>query len=148
MKLNLGCSNQLLSGYQNVDICLPADKIADLSKYWPWDDNSVDEIRAYDIIEHLPNKIHTVNEAWRVLKPGGIFDIIVPTTDGRGAFQDPQHISFWNLNSFQYYCKGVAEYERFHVAYGIKCCYSIISKEESVWPIKVTKLHIALRAEK
>ena len=28
-----------------------------------------------------------------------------PSTDGRGAFQDPTHVSFWNSNSFWYYTK-------------------------------------------
>ena len=31
--------------------------------------------------------------------------IEVPSTDGRGAFQDPTHVSFWNSNSFWYYTK-------------------------------------------
>ena len=28
-----------------------------------------------------------------------------PSTDGRGAFQDPTHVSFWNSNSFWYYTR-------------------------------------------
>ena len=27
----------------------------------------------------------------------------IPSTDGRGAFQDPTHVSYWNENSFLYY---------------------------------------------
>jgi hypothetical protein len=30
---------------------------------------------------------------------------ITPSTDGRGAFQDPTHVSFWNSNSFWYYTR-------------------------------------------
>ena len=44
-----------------------------------------------------------MNEAYRVLAPGGWLFIDVPSTDGRGAFQDPGHVSFWNENSFWYY---------------------------------------------
>ena len=29
--------------------------------------------------------------------------IEVPSTDGRGAWQDPTHVSFWNEHSFWYY---------------------------------------------
>ena len=148
MKLNLGCSDQLLPGYVNVDICPPADKIADLNKDWPWEDNSIDEIRAYDIIEHLPDKIHTMNEAWRVLKPGGTLEICVPTTEGRGAWQDPQHCSYWNRGSFLYHTKGIPEYERFHVAYGIKGGFVVVSEQESEYPGKVWKLKIVLAAVK
>ncbi len=40
-----------------------------------------------------------------MLAPGGFFLIRVPSTDGRGAFQDPTHVSFWNQNSFWYYTR-------------------------------------------
>jgi len=36
------------------------------------------------------------------LNPGWAF-IEIPSTDGRGAFQDPTHVSYWNENSFLYY---------------------------------------------
>lgn len=48
---------------------------------------------------------HTMNEAWRVLGHKGLLEVWVPSTDGRGAFQDPTHVSFWNQNSFAYYSK-------------------------------------------
>lgn len=38
-----------------------------------------------------------------MLAPGGWAFIQVPSTDGRGAFQDPTHVSYWNENSFLYY---------------------------------------------
>ena len=105
VRINLGCNKHAKPGYINVDLedYPGVDITCDLNKAWPWDDNSVDEIVAYDLVEHLPNAIHTMNEAWRILKPGGIFEILVPSTDYRGAFQDPTHVSFWNENSFLYY---------------------------------------------
>jgi hypothetical protein len=42
-------------------------------------------------------------EIHRVLAPGGWAFIEVPSTDGRGAFQDPTHVSYWNENCFLYY---------------------------------------------
>lgn len=69
------------------------------------EDNSVGVIRAFDAIEHLRSPIHTMNEAYRVLAPGGFLFISVPSTDGRGAFQDPTHVSFWTENSFWYYTR-------------------------------------------
>lgn len=68
-------------------------------------DNSVGVLRAFDAIEHLKSPIHTMNESYRVLAPGGFLFIQVPSTDGRGAFQDPTHVSFWNENSFWYYTR-------------------------------------------
>lgn len=155
-KLNLGCSDDLWPGYINVDrvypdrSCAVRDdfQIADLSRSWGWADSSVEHIRAHDIIEHLPDKIHTMNEAWRVLVRGGTFEIAVPTTDGPGAWQDPTHVSFWNRNSFMYFEAGNPHLVRFGRAYGIKCAYRILQEQlEQVFD-GVTKLTITLVAVK
>lgn len=90
------------SGYESIDK-RNADIICDLDHRWDLEDNSVGFLRAFDAIEHLRDPIHTMMEAYRVLTHGGVFHIAVPSTDGRGAFQDPTHISFWNENSFWYY---------------------------------------------
>lgn len=148
MKLNLGCSDRHIDGYVNVDIVPPADKICDLSQIWPWDDNSVDSILAHDIIEHLPDKIRTMNEIWRVLKPGGRIDIDIPTTDGRGAFQDPTHVSYWNRNSFYYYTDKDPHRERFGKAYGVVARFKVIESAETDYPDNITKLRIILEAVK
>ncbi len=70
-------------------------------------DNSVGFVRACDFLEHIPlgKVVHVMNEIWRVLAPGGLFYSCTPSTDGRGAFQDPTHCSWWNSNSFWYYCQ-------------------------------------------
>ena len=80
IKLNLGCGNDLRQGYVNSD--LYNDK-ADLkldSSDLPYDDNSVDEILAYHIIEHFPYRkaLATIGEWHRVLKPGGRLRIETP----------------------------------------------------------------------
>lgn len=95
----------LCGGINNREGYTPLDKTLghDLDGRWPLEDNSVGVLRAMDAIEHLKDAIHTMNEAYRVLAPGGFFLIQVPSTDGRGAFQDPTHVSFWNQNSFWYY---------------------------------------------
>jgi len=121
LRLNLGSSGEdVISGFVNVDkFPSPGVEVADLSTAWPWPDNSVAHVRALDIIEHLPDKILTMNELWRVLVPGGTAEIEVPTTDGSGAFQDPTHVSFWNRRSFLYYEAGTLHRERFAPSYGI-----------------------------
>jgi SAM-dependent methyltransferase len=60
-------------------------------------------IRAYDFFEHVADKIGLINEIYRLLAPGGILISRTPSTDGRGAFQDPTHVAFYNQNSFWYY---------------------------------------------
>ena len=60
-------------------------------------------IRAVDFLEHVPDKVAVFNELYRVLAPNGLLLSLTPSTDGRGAFQDPTHVAFYNENSFWYY---------------------------------------------
>jgi O-antigen biosynthesis protein len=100
--LELGGRLNAKEGFETVDL-RDANIIANLDERWPFEDNSVGCVRAFDVFEHLKNPIHTIMELYRVLAPGGYALIQVPSTDGRGAFQDPTHVSFWNENSFAYY---------------------------------------------
>ncbi len=102
LKVELGGRMNAKSGYTTVDL-RDAHINRDLNKRWPFEDGSVGVVRAFDVFEHLKDPIHTMEELHRVLAPGGYAIIQVPSTDGRGAFQDPTHVSFWNENSFKYY---------------------------------------------
>ena len=70
-------------------------------------DNSLGYIKAYDFLQLVPsNKVkQLIEEIYRVLIPGGWFLTSVPSTDGRGAFQDIRHKSYWNDNSWWYWTK-------------------------------------------
>ena len=100
--LEVGGRMNAKTGYETVDL-KDADVITDLNQPWPFADSSVGIIRSMDVFEHLTDSIHTMKEVSRVLAPGGFLFCQVPSTDGRGAFQDPTHKSFWNINSFKYY---------------------------------------------
>lgn len=107
IRLNLGC------GYRHIKDCINVDNrsetnpdlICDVIEGLPYKDSSVDYVRAQDFLEHIPigKTVGVVTEIWRALKPGGLFVSLTPSTDGRGAFQDPTHVSFWNINSWLYY---------------------------------------------
>lgn len=103
-KLDLCGAISKPDGYESVDIH-NADIVCNLDEPWPFEDGSIGLIRAHDAIEHLRNPIHTMKEAYRCLAPNGWFLTQTPSTDGRGAFQDPTHVSFFNSNSFWYYTK-------------------------------------------
>jgi len=90
-------------GYVTVDLRENADFVCDLNDGIPLPDNSVGVLNASHIIEHLHDKTKIMSEIHRVLAHGGWAFIEVPSTDGRGAFQDPTHVSYWNENSFLYY---------------------------------------------
>ena len=103
--LDLGGRFNAASGFQTADIKPPATWVADLSKPWQWPDNTFSVIRAYDFLEHIKDQQHVMSEIHRVLVPGGFLMSSTPSTDGRGAFQDPTHVSFWNENSFWYWTR-------------------------------------------
>jgi hypothetical protein len=110
----IGCPE----GYQSIDL-LDADLVHDVTQGLPFEDSSVGVLRAYDFLEHVPpaRVVAVMNEIHRVLVPGGWLLSRTPSTDGRGAFQDPTHVSFWNENSFWYYTK--KDLARF--VHGITC---------------------------
>jgi len=110
MKLNLGCGYQKRSSFINLDKNpdVEPDLICDVTKGLPYEDNTADEVLAFDFLEHIPpDKVtFVIDEIYRVLKPGGLFEHFTPSTDGRGAFEHPDHASFWNINSWKYYANG------------------------------------------
>ena len=110
IRLNLGSAGMRFPGVYGFDRMLindpdghRVDCVCNLEDDWPIKDNSVDELLARHCFKHLSNPTHTMKELYRVLKPGGTVALVVPSTNGMGAFQDPDHKSFWNLNSFIYY---------------------------------------------
>jgi hypothetical protein len=138
LRLNLGACDRKFPGFLSVDIVPPADFIADLTEPWPWPDSSVEEVAAFDVFEHLPNKRQTMNELWRVLQHGGLATIEVPTIRGVGACCDPTHVSFWSAGDFEYYEKGNFARERFRNSeyYGVKADFRIIDMQQSVYKNK------------
>jgi len=102
MKVDIGGGLYPRSGYVTIDQ-EGADITCDLNDGIPLPDNSVGVLNASHVLEHLRDPIKSMREIHRVLAHGGWAMIEVPSTDGRGAFQDPTHVSFWNEHSFWYY---------------------------------------------
>lgn len=75
MKLNLGCGIKREEGYMNVDLdrSSGADIITNVSNLGFIGDSSVEEIKAYHLIEHLTERefLDALLEWFRVLHPGG-----------------------------------------------------------------------------
>jgi SAM-dependent methyltransferase len=104
LRIDLGGALDCPPGYTPVDRNPgPGVLVADLEGRWPMADSSVGILRAHDALEHFKDPVHTMNEAHRVLAPGGFFMISVPSTSGKGAWCDPTHKSWWNDLSFRYY---------------------------------------------
>lgn len=126
MKIDLGCGRRKKEGFFGID-CQKldgVDLVCDCNEIIPLPDNIATEVNASDFLEHINNdkRIHIISEIWRILKPDGLFYSFTPSTDGRGAFQDPTHYSFWNENSFWYFV-----YDNCRRLYDIKPKFEIIS---------------------
>ena len=67
--------------------------------------NSIGLIVAEDALQLYKDSESVMLKIWNILADGGMLLSNTPSTDGRGAWQDPKHISFWNSNSFWYYTK-------------------------------------------
>jgi predicted SAM-dependent methyltransferase len=82
MKLNIGCGKQYLPGYINVDLFenVIADRISPADSLDFVEDNSVDEISSFHLIEHLGLvKTYKTLSHWALkLKPGGKLCIETP----------------------------------------------------------------------
>jgi SAM-dependent methyltransferase len=91
-------------GFLSIDL-ENGDIYADLDEGIPLPNNSVGVVRAFDALEHIKDKQKIMAEIHRVLIPGGMLISQTPSTDGRGAWQDPTHVSFWNENSFWYWTR-------------------------------------------
>ena len=105
-RLNLGCGNEVLDGFVNVDIHgRPGiDVVHDLTKFpWPLPDNHFDEVRFQNVLEHLPDTIRTIEEMWRVCAPNAAVDIRVPYWNSRWAWMDPQHVRPFHECTFDFF---------------------------------------------
>ena len=131
---------------------------ADLALPWPWEDSSVEEIYAADIFEHIGDcshwstdcqrcqqkfsrfarhwsgRVHVMNEAHRVLRPGGILHMECPdAAKGAGQWQDCTHTTPWTPNGIQYFQDGSPAWKRFHDAYGISARFKVHSITERMY---------------
>ena len=81
MVLNLGCGDNLIQGAVNVD-CFKGegiDETVDLTQMpWKWKEESVDKIYLTHVLEHFANPKEILEECHRILKVGGLLEVVVP----------------------------------------------------------------------
>lgn len=105
IKIILGGGTHTQNGWVNLDILdLPSvDIVCDLNKKIPLPDNSVVEVKARHILEHLDDTVKIMEEIWRVCKPNARVFIKSPYYASIGAFKDPTHKSFFTERTFEYF---------------------------------------------
>lgn len=96
--LHIGCGFKHLEGFVNVDAmaaCRP-DRIADIEDIWPWADDSVAEIVAEHVLEHVGQTpaqfIAVLKEMYRVCRDGAAIRIVVPHPEHEVFAIDPTHV--------------------------------------------------------
>lgn len=94
LRIDLGCGKNPKEGFIGVDSrAFGQQLVHDLTKPWPWADDSVDEAHCSHFVEHLEpmERVHFVNELYRVLKKGAKCQIITPHWSSNRAFGDMTH---------------------------------------------------------
>jgi SAM-dependent methyltransferase len=90
----------------DIDRSHNPDVVHDLNVVpWPFEDNSFDEVHAYEVLEHIGRQGDYVaffahfTEIWRILKPDGLLCASVPAWDSDWAWGDPGHTRVITLGS-------------------------------------------------
>ena len=87
------------------------EQVWDLDTFpYPFEDNTFDRIIATDVLEHLGDVRRTVEELWRVAKPGARVTVRVPYWSSYRAHRDPTHRAFFDEHSFDYFGPGKLSY--------------------------------------
>jgi SAM-dependent methyltransferase len=105
--LNLGAGKRPIKGATNHDRRLDPTRPwitvgHDLNVLpWPWADESYDRIVARAVFEHLEiDMLASLNECWRILRPGGLVYVKVAYWDSEIAHEDPTHRWFLAPKAF------------------------------------------------
>jgi SAM-dependent methyltransferase len=112
--LNVGAGHDIVPGAVNLDaLALPGiDVVHDLSVTpWPFSDGGFTQVRAVDVVEHLPHRgsdgrpavVAFVEEAHRVLTPGGLLYVQTPRHDAAFLWDDPTHVRGFTERSFDFF---------------------------------------------
>jgi len=80
-KLNLGCGQNIIAGWLNVDIqAMPRATKLDIARSWPFNQNTFDAILCEHSIEHVSKGagIELLASSFHVLRPGAYLRVITP----------------------------------------------------------------------
>jgi hypothetical protein len=150
LRIDLCCGERKPEGFIGVDR-YPGklvDIVHDLNHSFPFQDSVAAYVRGYYAIEHLRDSLRTMNEIWRICQHDAIVELMVPSTDGRGAFQDPAHVSFWNENSFAYYTIDNPAYLLHSKGYGFQGEFRMLEMKSIDCGNKVIQIFVKMQAVK
>ncbi|WP_224242759.1 glycosyltransferase [Hyalangium gracile] len=110
-RLNFGYEPDMRSGYLNFSPKpLPGfDVSAELNPFnprLPFEDDAFDEIVAHHVLEHVAHKVQILEELWRIARHNAVIRIRLPDRHHDEAFRDPTHLSYWDVDSIDYFVPG------------------------------------------
>src|SRR3989344_7465858 len=103
LKLNLGCENEYLNGWVNLDFNtkVKADIYHDLNKFpWPFKDNSFDIILVANVLEYLWNIEFAMKEIYRISKQDSRIYVSVPHCSNPLKWMELGHKHFFSYMTF------------------------------------------------
>jgi SAM-dependent methyltransferase len=81
------------------------DVVADLVDGVPLEDESVDQVFAVHVLEHLPDYLPLLAECHRILRPGGVLHVLAPWWRHVNAVADPTHVRLVDVQTFKHLCR-------------------------------------------
>jgi len=134
VKLDIGCgSRKIDETFIGIDKqSLPGvDLVVNLEQgSLPLPTNSVDEIMASHVLEHVNNYLPLVEELWRIMKPGAMLTVKVPNYRHESAYTDPTHVRFFTPKSFNFFDKSKVLFKEtgWYLSYAR---FNIVNREET-----------------
>jgi SAM-dependent methyltransferase len=131
-KIDLGCCFRKPEGYWGTDFAefTGVDQVFNHAETpWPLPDDHFKTVRAWHILQFLPDINGVMREIWRISKPGARVTISVPYYMSHIAFGDPANVSFFNELSFAPYTENSWYAEEANALYS-KSHFTIIKQEK------------------
>lgn len=118
--LDVGCGQNKTQGAVGIDrrvvqeasLSKQCDIQHNLTEFpWPIPDASYDLIICQHVIEHLPDTVKTLEEFYRIAKPGGKIFVETPHYTWVEAYRHYEHCHWFSFQSFDYFLKGNRHYK-------------------------------------
>ena len=102
MKLNFGCGEDIMDGWDNADVQSEAPISFNFDEFpYPIKDSTYDKIICKQVLEHLMRPKKALEELHRISKKNAIIHIEVPFYNNKGSFNDMDHFHYFSGRTFE-----------------------------------------------